>query len=188
MSGQNQINKIEMAINKAIKGLPRLIGTEAVNFYKQRFREQAWSDNTTEPWAKRKDNAKRNKGRAILVDKGRLRNSIRITQITENSVTIGNSVPYAKAHNEGFKGLVNVKAHKRNRYKKVDVYSIEVFSIKSKQGRKSRITQVAGSGEVKAHTRFMNLPKRQFMGKSAVLEQRLKRVIRAYIIRTIKTT
>ena len=56
------------------KTMPKQIRDMGLQFFISRFRKQGWHDKSFEPWAKRKSNDKR-KGRAILIDKGRLRKS-----------------------------------------------------------------------------------------------------------------
>jgi phage gpG-like protein len=150
-------------VAKATNELPRIIATEAVNFSKERFRAQNWVDFATEPWRPRKTVkgvSRRRSRRAILVDTGRLRRSIRVVSVSSEAVVIGTDVPYAQAHNDGFSGTVkqNVKAHQR-------------------RGR-----------PVRAHTRNANIriPRRRFLGQSMVLEAKLNRVANARLIRAIK--
>lgn len=164
-----------------------MIGAQAVVFYKQRFQEQAWADNTTQPWAKRKPGAKRNRGRAILIDTGRLRRSIRVISATQSSVTIGTDVPYARAHNEGFRGTVTVPAHTRSKYEKLKV-GTGVFSIKTKNERTRTEKRAVEGGDitVKSYTKRMNLPRRQFMGASATLNKQINRLITAEINKALK--
>ncbi len=50
--------------------------------------------------ASRKRKDKKRPGRAILMNRGRLRNSIRGT-IQGDTIVFGTDVPYAKIHNEG---------------------------------------------------------------------------------------
>jgi phage gpG-like protein len=179
-------NKLN-GLQKVLKSLPRKVGAQAVVFFKSRFREQAWADNATEPWKKRKPGAKRNTGRAILIASGRLRRSIRVIASTPSSVTIGTDVPYARAHNEGFRGTVQVPEHTRNRYRKVK-YGTGIFSIKTRRERQRTVKEVVEGGEikVKAHPKRMNLPRRQFMGNSAVLNNQIKRIIMAEINKALK--
>ena len=170
------------AVSNALQRLPRMIGAQAVVFYKQRFKEQAWTDTATQPWKPRKPGTPRNAGRAILKDTGRLQRSIRVINVTRTSVTIGTDVPYAKAHNEGFKGMVTVPAHTRSRYEKVKVGTGQ-FSIKTQKERTRTEKRVVQGSEitVKAHTKRMNLPRRQFIGNSRVLNQQVGRLIKAEI-------
>jgi phage gpG-like protein len=155
--------KILDAINSAIVALPNKIATEAVNFSKERFVQQNWVDSTTQSWAKRKNSrgsARRNKG-AVLVDSGRLKRSIRKIEVSPTLVVIGTDVSYAKAHNNGFRGRKQVKTYNK-RSSKGNVY------------------------KVRAHTVNVNLPRRRFLGESAVLNQRIERMATAEITRAIK--
>jgi phage gpG-like protein len=93
--------------------LPNIAATLAVQFSKDRFREQAWADVRTEPWKKRKEIGaarRRNQGRAILVKSGRLKRSIRKIRTTPTLAVISTDVPYAAAHNYGFRGSVTGKS------------------------------------------------------------------------------
>lgn len=154
--------------------VPRELGTVAVNYFKDSFRRQGWRDKSLERWKPRKPGAKRNTGRAILVDKGHLRNSIILSKADAKSAVISAPVPYAAAHNEGFSGTVRVRAHTRQMSRKV---SVTMSGIKSRKVR-SRSMQVAdGIVHVKAHSRSMNLPKRQFLGDSDVMFRKMDAVI-----------
>jgi phage gpG-like protein len=149
-------------VAKALDRLPAQLATEAVNFSKDRFREQNWVDNTTDPWKPRKrarGSARRSRG-AILIDNGVLRKSIRIVLLTRDYAVIGTDVPYAQAHNDGVRATVNqsVKRHTRN-------------------GR-----------EVEEFTRTvrMKLPRRRFLGASAILTAKMKRLATIEIARAIR--
>lgn len=150
--------KITNAVTNAIRALPNKLAAEAVNFSKQRFVQQNWVDNTTTMWPKRK---KTDAGRAILVKSGRLKRSIRKLAVYSDCIIIGTDVPYAKIHNDGFRGVEQAKAHSR----------------KSKKGK---------AYQVKSFTRPINMPKRQFIGASAVLTAKLDRLATAELIRAIK--
>lgn len=146
--------------------IPRVLGTIGVNFFKDSFRRQGWLDKKTERWPKRRPGAKRNEGRAILIDKGRLLNSIILAKANNFSSIIAAQAPYAAAHNDGFKGTVSVKAHTSaiNRKVKVSYSNIESRKVTSRAQ-----TLQTGSRKVRAYSRKMNLPKRQFMGDSEVM-------------------
>lgn len=173
----NLLNRVSAAVQQ----IPQRAATVAVNFSKERFRAQNWVDNRTEPWAKRASRDKR-KGRAILVDTGRLRRSIRKVLVTQNMVIIGTDVSYAAAHNFGFKGLVTIKQHKRNRYSKTK----QSYNTRTGKTRSRNVKTVNGSGIVRSHKRHMNIRRRQFIGSSAVLENQLTRMMSAEIIKAFK--
>lgn len=144
------------------KSLPQAIGTEAVNFAKDNFRKQGFQDVGIKKWKKRKAGSRRNRGRAILVDTGTLKRSIRITRITRSQVHIGSSVEYAQIHNEGgqVSGTANVRSHRRT-------------------------TRTGARVRVRAHTRKVNfrMPQRQFIGPSQELDRRIQKYIRTGLLR-----
>jgi phage gpG-like protein len=152
------LDRVSNAVNK----LPAIASTEAVNFSKERFRDQNWVDNTTQAWPKRTNDKK--PGRAVLVKTARLKRSIRKVSVTSDSAIIGPDVPYAQAHNDGFRGRVkqNVRSHTRHTKR--------------------------GEVQVRSHSRSanINLPRRRFIGASAILDKRLTRVMTAHLIRAIK--
>ena len=143
------------------KDLPGYIGTEAVRFFKGSFDRQGFIDESYERWKPRKAGARRNKGRKILVDRATLKRSIRITNKTSNSVTVGTNLPYARIHNEGgtIKANARVKAYRRK--------------IKQAFGKKLKKMVIA---QVREHTRKMNLtiPQRQYIGNSLFFERRME--------------
>lgn len=164
---QNFYKKVQQNLSR----FPLLAASEAQNFFLDSFRQQAWMGERTEPWAKRKENAKRNKGRALLVDTGRLKRSIRIKQANWSAVVIASDVPYASVHNEGYRGTQTVGAHGRTgtrvvatRYKK--------DGTASKSGRRRVRTSLH---QVSVHTRHQNIPRRRFMGNSPFLDARIQR-------------
>lgn len=159
---------------KAQKALPRKIAVVAVNFSKERFRQQGWQDKGLQRWMPRKKRGDRQTdNRAILVKSGRLRRSIRAVSVTGSRVVIGTDVPYAKVHNEGGTGEViqKVGAHSRKAH--------------SRKGYTTRDGRKVAAGVVKEHSvqafvrkRKLNIPKRQFMGPSEALDKLVGDLIR----------
>lgn len=153
---------IKPKLSNVKRRLPLMLGNEATNFFRDSFRRQGWKDRFTEMWRARNPKyAQRNQGRAILMNTGRLRNSIRLIKYSFALTEIGTDVPYAAAHNWGFKGRVNVPKHQR----------------RSRDG---------SYHEVQAHSRQMNMPRRQFMGNSDSLEKELERIIESEIDKIFK--
>lgn len=152
---------------KAVKGLPLVLGNEAVNHSLDAFKQQGWDGNA---WAKRKGN--KNQARAILVQSGRGRRSIRVLEVGANRVVYGTDVPYMRAHNEGFQGTVSVKGYTRNKYGKGKVTSIHERT-KAGNRKTKTVSFVAGQVQVKAHSRKVNLPRRQFADTGPVHSQKL---------------
>lgn len=186
---QRTIQNLEVAYSRISQG----VATVAVNFFKERFRAQNWADTRTEPWKKRKDNPhwarkkERSNNRAILIKTGRLRRSIRKISVTPDLITIGTDVPYAAMHNNGFRGTITqtVKAHNRNRTK---------FGVTERKQLKTRTrikygrVPTGATSQVRAHTRNIrvNIPRRQFMGPSRVLNTQIERFITAELIRALR--
>lgn len=178
------LKEMERKLKIVLPTLPLLAGNEMVNFSKERFRFGNWRGTSIVPWKQRAAKAKRNKGRALLVDTGRLKRSIRITKRNNSTVAVGTDVPYAKAHNEGFKGTVNVKAHTRKKYGKQHVATGK-FTSKGKERMKT-VQTIKGSSQVKAHSRKVNMAKRQFLGHSPWLTKKLTVTITKAILKALK--
>jgi phage gpG-like protein len=171
---------IQRRLESTIRELPRRLGTEVVRYSNQRFREQGWDG---QPWQGRKGN--KDAGRALLMKRGRLRRSIRIINVTADSVTIGTDVPYARIHNEGYNGTQSVRAHTRAlefTFKFSDLNT----PVKGSGKFKVRKGKGAYDTKVKAFTRRMRMPQRKFLGDSPYLRRNLERIIRADMNRIMK--
>jgi phage gpG-like protein len=149
--------------------VPAIVGQEAERFFKASFRRQGWlGDQGLEPWPRRQGGA-RNQGRGILIDTGYLRDSIRYEVQADNTVVVKTDAPYAQIHNEGghIRASVQVRRHTRRAH------------TRRTQNRTVRVRE----HEVSAHTRQMNtrIPRRQFMGNSVFLEQRIREALRTLI-------
>ena len=96
-------------VNSKVKNLRRDIpqgtSTLAVGWFRESFRRQGFTDTGFRRWKKRKPSAKRNKGRAILTDTGRLKRSIRKERVTLRQTRIVSKLPYSARHNEGLDGM-----------------------------------------------------------------------------------
>lgn len=170
---------------------PGMLGNDALNFFLDRFKNQNWLGNSSEAWKRRKDPTKwgpvkNGKGRSLLVMRARLKRSLRILRAGNMEVVIGTDVPYAKAHNEGFRGILSQQVHAYQRRKKVNVLTKTGKTRMSK----GRPVKRFGSGTVtvKAHTRKvkMNIPKRQFMGDSPYLTKQLSRRLEAELMKGLR--
>ena len=142
---------------------PAVVAETAVEYYKERFKEKAFDG---APWVP----GRPKKSGSLLVQSGNLMNSIRPAYVGPDKVIIsaGNAqVPYAKVHNEGFEGDVAVKSYVR--------------STKKSQASKKEKDAGDAPGTVKAHTRHMNPPQRQFMGDARELSDRIKDRLNAAI-------
>lgn len=162
------------------KKLPKIIGQEAINYFRDSFRNQGWTGTTFQKWKKRKGN--KDAGRAILIKSAQLRNSLRIVRADNNLIIVASNKPYASAHNEGVNETVNIKQHSRNQTRKIKV---RVSSLKTKKSRTTKV-KVSKKVIVKAHKRRMKLPQRKFMGDSPYLDAKINRYITALFLRTFK--
>lgn len=138
--------------NDIMEDCAEIVAETATEYFKETFRKKAFDGN---PWTPAKTAKRRG---SLLIDSGAMMNSIRPLVISPERVVIGagnQKVLYAKAHNEGYDGEVQVPAHTRRTKK--------------------------GSTNVKAHTRTAHIPQRQFMGDSEELNKQIKERIENYI-------
>jgi hypothetical protein len=143
--------KAEQIKMYALIKYPQDTGKAAMRFINENFRKQSYEGL---PWKKRRG-GKRNNGRALLIDKGTLRRGNNF-KTGPGAVTIYNYVKYAKAHNEGVNATVAIKAHNRRLFGKFKVTSLKTRKTSTKRLEKATVN-------VKAHSRWMRIPRRQFM-------------------------
>lgn len=124
--------------------LPQLIESAALEFVDDNFRSQSWEGQAWQPSTG-----------TILVKSGALRRGFE-SVVTPGQVKIINEIPYARAHNEGIDQEVDIPEHERGKYEKVG------SGVFTKKGKERLVTKRTGSGRVKAHTKHMKLPKRQY--------------------------
>jgi len=176
MANEKQVfDRIKAQLNRAVKSLPKILGNEAVNFSLDRFKDQNWIGDSTEPWAPRKTNNKKNIGKAILIQTGRLRRGTRIMSVGENKVVVGNDVPYARIHNYGGK----IARHERS-----ETFVRNRFKRGANKGKFKKGTSAGRGFTYKAG--IATMPKRQFLGRSQFLIARLKRVGQAQLLKALK--
>lgn len=143
------------------------LAQESLKFFNKSFNKQGWTDATLEKWQKRK---KPKPKHPILVKTGNLKRSIAILKNVGYNIVIGTNLPYAKIHNEGFNGNESVRAHTRTRSIKATIKGGGLFiNGKFSKGKGKRVKILGTTAQVKAHTRHMVMPQRQFMGHSQIL-------------------
>ncbi len=182
MADLKNIEKIlQQKLQRAVQKLPTVLVNEAVNWTKGNFDRQGFPGRSFQAWPKRNPGTKNDTGRKILVKTGRLKRSIRKISTGALSATFGTDVPYARAHNDGFTGTVNVRQHQRAKLGKVKMST-------GKSGKPFKtVNRITGMGTVKAHQRRMKLPRRRFIGYSPVLQSILKRKAVIIIGRELKS-
>lgn len=138
--------------DRIIPEAAEIVAETATEYYRETFRKKAFDGN---PWTPAR--VQKRTG-SLLIDSGAMMNSIRASTVTPEKVVIsaGNEkVDYARVHNEGYSGLVSVPAHtRRTRH---------------------------GNVNVRRHTRNVSIPRRQFLGDSAELNDRIHEKIEKYI-------
>lgn len=103
MTLRESINRKIRNLKDAKRNIPVLVSNNSKNFFLQSFRNQGFTDNSLEKWQKRDNRSRRSSGRAILVDTGTLRRSIKVSQSSFNKIVITSNLPYAAVHNYGLK-------------------------------------------------------------------------------------
>ncbi|PXY44510.1 phage virion morphogenesis protein [Flavobacterium hydrophilum] len=164
--------------NYAINRFPSVAGNIALRFINGNFRAGGFQGQSFDRW--KKSNKKRG---STLVDSGALRADNHYTT-QPAQVTLKNNRPYARLHNEGFKGTVTVKAHTRNKYSKRKVGTGRF--TRNGNERMQTVTYKSGESTVRAHRRKMNIPKRQFMPTNDRDSVVLNRAIERQVTRDIK--
>jgi phage gpG-like protein len=188
----NPVESVEQKVRQVMRTLPRLVGNEVVNFAKDNFRRQGFLGDTFERWPARKVGAKRNTGRAILIDTGKGRRATRVVRADWNEVVVGNDVPYMRFHNEGVNNVTvvqNVKAHARKMKSKNGLGAIAGGMNKKGNAQKVRFGQTSsGVRFVAAHSRKykLKIPRRKFIGNSPYLNRNIQRMIALQITKAIK--
>lgn len=140
--------------------LPVLIGNEIVNFALDNFRKQGFDKGgSIDKWKPRADGSR--VGGDILVGKqgGALKRSVRRTRTTRDQVTVGSSLPYASAHNEG--ETIRVKVTKKSRR--------FFWAMWYKTG----IDYWRGMALTKKGYLTVKMPERRFIGDSKELDRRI---------------
>jgi phage gpG-like protein len=174
----SSIKKAIERVKRAQKAIPVKVSQLAVAHFKRSFVQGGFEDESIDKWKERKPGAKRNKGRAILVDTGALKKGI-VKQVSGANVkvhVIGPGAAYADVHNFGFRGVQYVKPHKRQAIMKRKVQGS--FQGTAKKRRAKTIEIMGRRHNVKGFSRKVNLPKRQFIGKSAKLNRAIGQMIK----------
>lgn len=161
-------------LQQVVNMLPREVRTLGVQFIKARFRAGGWYDKTFMPWKKRKSKGRGSVGRAILVQSGRLRNSIR-GDIRGTDVSFSTDVPYAQVHNSG--GRIT-------RYARSETFVRKRIVRGPNKGRFKK-GKAAGQGFTFRESEGQ-MPQRQYMGESAHMNRLVTRTIENKVKRVFK--
>ena len=146
---------------EAVATFPKYAADATLSFSREAFRRQGWIDDRLERWAPRKNNRDK---RAILVGKGSgaLRRGLSVRHDADGW-TISSDRKYAKIHNEG--GTISVTVTKKMRK------FFWAMHYKARTNKDKAFWR--GMALTRKTVLKVNMPKRQFMGHSKLLERRL---------------
>jgi phage gpG-like protein len=151
--------KIER-VRTAFRQMPARIGNLAERHFKESFRQKGFIDESLEPWPARKHNGRG----SLLIVSGALKRSIRRTSTTFNSVTIvagDGVVNYARIHNEG--GTVHPTV--------TDKMRKFAWAMTNKAAGEGQADMWKGIALTRKSKLDITIPKRKFMGQSAMLDR-----------------
>lgn len=171
MTNKENIPDFNAIAEKIFKDLPRITAITALNFFKESFEKQGFTDVNFQPWQARKGNTR--EGGAILVQTGNLRDSTRIASATMQKVEISNEAPYAKVHNNG--GIISVPVTEKSR---------KFFWLMYKSTNNIKWKYMALT---KKKRMSFEMPKRQFIGNSETLNKQLDEIIVNQILKNFQS-
>lgn len=108
LPNQNTIPDFESMIRELLEDAVVFAEVTSVNFFKESFDKQGWTDGNFQPWKQRNGG---NDGRSILIKTTNLRDSLRVLQSSPLRIIFGTSEPYAGIHNEG--GIIKIRVTKK---------------------------------------------------------------------------
>lgn len=156
---------------RLIKDANRYASVEGLNFFKDSFQKQGWTDGNFTAWESRRNDQR--PGGAILAQTGSLRDSIQILERNALRIVFGSHSPYAEIHNEG--GVLRVGISAKSR---------KFFWYMFRASGQEHWKWMALS---KKDHFVVQMPKRQFIGESATLNKRLDDWLVKRILTTFKS-
>jgi len=108
---QNSIPDFEKLGKKLVDSAMRFSSVHALNFFKDSFQNQGWTDTAFKAWPSRTNDTR--PGGAILTQTGHLRDSLQILSRSKSKLVFGTHAPYAKVHNEG--GTLSIPVTEKSR-------------------------------------------------------------------------
>lgn len=140
--------------------LPIRIGTEAVNHFKEGFQNEGFTDKSLQKWASRKiKRAGGTNSQKILSKSGELADSIEF-RVEGQKIIISTDKKYAEIHNEG--GVIAVTPQMR-----------KYFWAQHYMAKEGGDADLADSWKALALAKEIKMPKRQIIGESEALNERI---------------
>ena len=182
---QRKIERLKKEIEREVYDrLPRKVGVVAVNHFKQNFRDGGWLDNGLHTWkrTRRQDgNSPDSKYGPLTSRRDHLMRSVQ-AEPGRGVVTITNPVEYAAIHNEG--GTVETSPTVTPRMRRMAWRKCYALAgVKGKGSLPKELPEEAAKWRALALTRKeklhirANIPKRQFIGDSRELREKINRMI-----------
>jgi phage gpG-like protein len=155
-----QVPDFNKIAKQALEGLPEEVAEKARAFFLASFIKEGFTDNSFIAWPKRRDDL----SHKMLSQSLKLRESIKIEEATLNRIAIsaGSGIPYAEIHNNG--GTINVTVTKKMR---------KYFWFLFKKTGKEQYKWMALS---KKEQMVIHIPKRQFIGDSFTLDNKIDKI------------
>ena len=91
-----------------MKDVTKVLAREATTFSVENWKRQGYYQEGTSsfrPWKKRAREGRRSRGKAILVDTGDLRLSVKGRAVSKTRAVVQSNLPYSARHNEGLDGM-----------------------------------------------------------------------------------
>ena len=174
---EKEFEKQRKRFEKNLKRARGIAGNSAVRHFRDSFRNEGFTDESLEKWdpVKRAETGrtKAQRSRGILRKTGKLSKSIKVIESKEYKVVVGvEGITYAEVHNNGFRGIVNVRPHKRQNIIRAKVQGGFTGTANK---RKTQTIELLGSRvNVKGYSYRQNIPQRQFIGNSFKLENTIQ--------------
>lgn len=197
-SGKELSQRIMADMNKTLSSSPRVIARLAINFMEDNFEKGGFQsdEGKVDKWEPRKNDD--GSGRGVLIGKqsGRLQKSGTVFKADQQSVIVGvpdNIAGYGRIHNEG--GTVRPKVtDKMRKFAWFKYYQEGGKDVKTnKEGGQYQNISVGSKANpwkwlalTKKKRLEIKLPKRQFLGNSPVLSNRIVTFISNSLSKTLK--
>lgn len=165
-------------VQKIIKNILRDIQVELTDEFDQNFERQGFF---SQAWQRRKRPI-RNEGRAILVDTGQLRRSIK-SRINGDTIAFYTDLPYAAIHNDGGEIVVTQKMKRFFWHKYYQATGAFGRKKDGSQRNDKRTIQLSDEAQfwkflaLKKVGTTIRIPRRRFLGASPEVEKAVRDII-----------
>lgn len=181
MNRYEQINQLGRQLQQKFE---LIAAAKTLRFIGGNFAAQGYQGATFKKWASRKSSKKRNIGRALLVQTGKLKRGWNSRTTAPGEVQIYNDVPYAEIHNNG--GTIHQAARsetfKRNRHTESITYKRGKNAGKYKQVKGQFAKGTTQGQGFTFKERNITIPRRQMIptddSDSPILRAAIERELR----------